>query len=148
VTTLPVDKRTLAVLRWPELGFLGFVMPTFRQTPFISGRPRTAGETGRRAFLAVRGEARTWLSVLRTRGVVLKRRVVLGRSVVDVAGDNGWETLRAVNAAVLLLLLSGHVRVRERRARRSRSEGADAIVAMGDVWESWLVDESEEAGDE
>jgi hypothetical protein len=46
--TLPLLNRTFAVLRCPELGFFGFVIPTFRQTPFISGRPTMAGESDRR----------------------------------------------------------------------------------------------------
>jgi hypothetical protein len=37
VITFPVLNRTLAILRSPELGFLGFVVPTFRHTPFSSG---------------------------------------------------------------------------------------------------------------
>lgn len=47
----PVDKRTRAVLRSPELGFLGRVMPTFRHTPFLAGDPmlERAGETACRA---------------------------------------------------------------------------------------------------
>jgi hypothetical protein len=38
VMTLPVLNRTLHVFLSPELGFLGVVTPTFRQTPFIAGR--------------------------------------------------------------------------------------------------------------
>jgi len=38
VTSLPLLNRTFAVLRSPEFGFFGFVMPTRIHTPFISGR--------------------------------------------------------------------------------------------------------------
>jgi hypothetical protein len=37
VISLPLLNRILAVLRSPELGFFGFVMPTRMHTPFISG---------------------------------------------------------------------------------------------------------------
>jgi hypothetical protein len=37
VTTLPVLNRTLAIFLSPEFGFLGFVVPTFKHTPFSSG---------------------------------------------------------------------------------------------------------------
>lgn len=53
---LPVDNLTLAVFRSPELGFLGFVIPTFRQTPLSAGAltSRSAGLTGLRARCSVR----------------------------------------------------------------------------------------------
>jgi hypothetical protein len=54
--TRPVLNFTLAVLRSAELGFLGLVMPTLRQTPFKLGARTSwrAGETGLRARWAVR----------------------------------------------------------------------------------------------
>lgn len=72
----PDDKRTFAVLRCPEFGFLGFVMPTFRHTPFRAGRPTVAGERGRRAFWFDRPCVRTWFSVASLEDVVVNRRVV------------------------------------------------------------------------
>lgn len=53
---LPVLNLILAVFRSPELGFLGEVVPTFRQTPFNSGAftSRRAGETALRARCCTR----------------------------------------------------------------------------------------------
>lgn len=87
--TLPLDNRTLAVFRWPEFGFLGLVMPTFRQTPFRDGRPTVAGDRGRRAFWVLRPRVRTWFRVAARLGVVVKRRVgvVGGRRGVGAKGD-------------------------------------------------------------
>lgn len=61
--TFPELKRTLAVFRSPEFGFFGFVMPTFRQTPFISGRLCNCGDVSLRARCAFRQPRRTWLYV-------------------------------------------------------------------------------------
>jgi hypothetical protein len=65
--TRPVDNLTLAVLRSAELGFFGFVMPTFRHTPLSEGAPtwRRAGETALRARWATRqpcGERKPYVS--------------------------------------------------------------------------------------
>jgi hypothetical protein len=51
VTCLPVDSRRRAILRSPELGFLGFWIPTRRHTPFACGAwvSARAGETAWRA---------------------------------------------------------------------------------------------------
>lgn len=56
VMTLPVDRRTRAVLRSPELGFLGFVMPTLMHTPLSAGAliADSAGETACRARCGLR----------------------------------------------------------------------------------------------
>lgn len=45
--TRPVDSLTRAVLRSPELGFLGRVMPTLRHTPLSAGAltSECAGDT-------------------------------------------------------------------------------------------------------
>jgi hypothetical protein len=76
---LPLLSLTLAVFRCPELGFLGFVMPTLRQTPFISGRPTIAGLRERRFFWGLRHPLRTWLRVVAQGEVVVKdRRVAPG----------------------------------------------------------------------
>ena len=52
----PVESRTRAVLRSPELGFLGRVMPTLRQTPLRCGARISdrAGETAWRARWGLR----------------------------------------------------------------------------------------------
>ena len=50
VTTFPLLNLTLAIFLSPELGFLGFVVPTLMQTPFISGRLINAGDRLFRSF--------------------------------------------------------------------------------------------------
>lgn len=76
MTTRPELNRILAVLRSPELGFLGFVIPVLRQTPFISGLFESAGERPRRARCSLRQPRRTWLYVAATQGVEENLRVV------------------------------------------------------------------------
>lgn len=73
---LPLVSLTLAVFLWPEFGFFGFVIPTFRHTPFISGRPTMAGERERRSLFTSRPLRRTWLRVVRCGVVVEKEREV------------------------------------------------------------------------
>lgn len=60
-TSFPLLNLTLATLRSPELGFLGFVIPTLTQTPFISGRSFNWGEVSLRAGCGWRQPRRTWL---------------------------------------------------------------------------------------
>jgi hypothetical protein len=50
VTSMPLLNLHLAIFLSPELGFLGFVMPTRRHTPFIAGLCTSCGETFLRAF--------------------------------------------------------------------------------------------------
>jgi hypothetical protein len=61
--TLPVLSLTLAILRSPELGFLGFVVPTFRHTPFSSGLSLSCGDRSLRAFCAILPCRRTCINV-------------------------------------------------------------------------------------
>lgn len=61
--TFPVLKRTLAIFRSPELGFLGFVVPTFRHTPFSSGRLASCGDRSFRALCCILPWRRTWINV-------------------------------------------------------------------------------------
>jgi hypothetical protein len=63
VTTFPLLNLTLAIFLSPELGFLGFVVPTFRQTPFISGRFANAGDRSFRGGLRFRPLRTTWIKV-------------------------------------------------------------------------------------
>jgi hypothetical protein len=49
VITFPVLNRTLAIFLSPELGFLGLVVPTFKHTPFSSGRFFSCGDRNLRA---------------------------------------------------------------------------------------------------
>jgi hypothetical protein len=53
VITLPVLNLTLAIFLSPELGFLGFVVPTFRHTPFNSGLSLNCGDRSFRDFCAI-----------------------------------------------------------------------------------------------
>ena len=76
VITVPLLNLTLAVLRSPEFGFFGFVVPTRRQTPFSSGVFTKAGEVALRAFCPVRHPRRTWLYVACVLGVLEKDRRV------------------------------------------------------------------------
>lgn len=50
VITFPVLNRTLAIFLSPELGFLGFVVPTFKHTPLSSGRFANWGDRSFRAL--------------------------------------------------------------------------------------------------
>ena len=43
ITNLPVLSLTLATFRTAELGFLGFVVYTLLQTPFLNGEPSKFG---------------------------------------------------------------------------------------------------------
>ncbi len=73
MTTRPLLSRTRATLRSAEFGFLGFVVPTFRHTPFRCGRSTSAGDTALRARRSPRQPRRTWFSVASARAVVLKK---------------------------------------------------------------------------
>jgi len=59
--TIPLLSRTLAILRSPEFGFFGFVVPTRKHTPFSSGLLRNAGDTARRALCPTLHPRSTWL---------------------------------------------------------------------------------------
>lgn len=63
VITLPVLSLTLAIFLSPELGFLGFVVPTFKHTPFNSGLSLSCGDRNFRAFFCARPWRRTWINV-------------------------------------------------------------------------------------
>lgn len=61
-------------MRSPELGFLGFVIPTRTQTPFISGLSFNCGDVGLRALCATRQPRMTWLYVAENGDDVLNAR--------------------------------------------------------------------------
>jgi hypothetical protein len=63
VMTFPVLKRTLAIFLSPELGFLGFVVPTFKQTPFSSGLFFSCGDRSFRAPCDILPCRRTCINV-------------------------------------------------------------------------------------
>ena len=116
--TFPLLSLTFAVLRCPELGFLGFVTPTFRHTPFIAGRfaALRAGETAWRAFLGRRlVRVRSWLRVMDWDGVELNERV--GQDFVREEGDR-----RGCREMVR--------RVRARRAERAEREGMGGMLKV------------------
>jgi hypothetical protein len=69
---MPLLNLTLAIFLSPELGFLGFVMPTRRHTPFIAGLCTSCGDTFLRAFCPTRQPFRTWLNVALGDGVAMK----------------------------------------------------------------------------
>ena len=61
--TFPVLKRTLAIFLSPELGFLGFVVPTFKHTPFSSGLLASCGDRSFRALCCILPWRKTWINV-------------------------------------------------------------------------------------
>src|SRR5690242_3126500 len=63
VITFPVLRRTLAIFLSPELGFLGFVVPTFKHTPFSSGLLASCGDRSFRALCCILPCRRTWINV-------------------------------------------------------------------------------------
>jgi hypothetical protein len=63
VTIFPLLNRTLAIFLSPELGFLGFVVPTFKHTPFISGLFLRAGDRSFRGGFTPRPLRTTCISV-------------------------------------------------------------------------------------
>src|SRR5262249_7521429 len=62
VTSMPLESRTRATLRSAELGFLGVMVLTCRQTPRFCGQPCMAGCFGRDRC-GLRGRRTTWLIV-------------------------------------------------------------------------------------
>lgn len=112
--TLPVLSLTLAIFLSPELGFLGFVVPTFKHTPFSSGLSLSCGDRSFRAFRWARPPRRTCINVhlcARDAGVHCAGRadVTFGKAVVMMDG-------RIDRAAV-----QGDVAKREGRMRRRRN---------------------------
>src|SRR5579871_1405104 len=88
VTSTPLDRRTRATLRSAELGFLGVMILTCKQTPFFCGQPCNAGCLGRRNC-GTRGFRTNWLIV----GITNSSRVSDSqkdyRSVIRVNGQDG-----------------------------------------------------------
>jgi len=62
VTSLPLESRTRVILRRAELGFLGVIVFTWRQTPRFCGQPSSTGDLlKRRGFF--RRLRTSWLMV-------------------------------------------------------------------------------------
>jgi hypothetical protein len=115
VITMPLLNRTLATFLSPELGFLGFVVPTRRHTPFISGLNFSAGDVALLAFCPSLHPRRTWLYVARN-GVLQENARLVGIA-------KPW--FRGVNAVARY--------VRDGPGKRMSAEKSDAaIVAVID----------------
>lgn len=94
VITFPVLNRTLAIFLSPELGFLGFVVPTFRHTPFSSGLFLSCGDRSFRIFCAILPCRKTWINVhlcARDAGVGRRSGIIeeFGRAVAAIEGRTG-----------------------------------------------------------
>lgn len=126
----PEERRTLAVLRWPELGFLGLVIPILRQTPFIAGRFFIAGDLSRRAFFGLRPCTRTWLSVVRTAGELEKGRDEVDEPicVVPLRPRLARTAVRGDVDVMTVLPVFVRGRVRDRSACSANREGMSCIV--------------------
>jgi len=126
LTTLPVLRRTLAVFRSAELGFLGFVMPTLRHTPLSSGARAVdiAGDVCLRARCGLRHPLATWLSVASTEGVLLNWRA----GAREAAARQG-----AGMARVVLLEMRGRQTAGVRRRRSMVAGGCGGGWEVGRV---------------
>lgn len=102
---------------------MGFVMPTFRQTPFREGRPTVAGERGRRAFRVERPRVRTWFRVARGVGVEVKVR---RWGSVSARREGDW-----VGSFVVMREVVG-LRVRRRRAWSAVEDGVGGMIVVCD----------------
>jgi hypothetical protein len=91
--TMPLLNRTLATFLSPELGFFGFVVPTRRHTPFISGLSLRAGDVAFRAFCPVLHPLSTWLYVARNVVLLEKARVA---AVGDACARGAMAVVRYV----------------------------------------------------
>lgn len=111
--TLPLLNRTRATFLSPELGFFGFVVPTRRHTPFISGLFTNAGDVGFRARCSTRHPRRTWLYVAWRDGPLENDRMgslVNGMSIAlkqaRVAGGSRSTVFNILDAIVVVLEVS------------------------------------------
>ena len=82
VITFPLLNLTLAIFLSPELGFFGFVVPTFKQTPFISGLFASAGDRSFRGGLVPLPSRTTWFRVIGRGADAEKER--MGRAAVPL----------------------------------------------------------------
>jgi hypothetical protein len=125
-----VLNLTLAIFRSAELGFLGFMMETRTQTPFMHGRfpSDSAGDTGFRAFCGLRHPLRTWLKVAQ-------------RRPSGLVGSEGGATkagiLGAMDAVAAAARASGEpaaIRGRRQRAlRRANMAAVGGVVSFAEV---------------
>lgn len=87
---IPLLNLTRATLRSPEFGFLGPVVYTLVQTPFMAGRLTSAGDVARRAFWPCLHPRRTWLYVAFWIGEDEKTRVIgVGTRVLALGPESG-----------------------------------------------------------
>lgn len=87
---MPLLNLTLAIFLSPELGFLGFVMPTRKQTPFIAGLCTNCGDTFLRAFCPFLQPPSTWLNVAHRAGV---KANVLRATALNCGGRMDFATV-------------------------------------------------------
>ena len=88
--TFPVLNLTLAIFLSPELGFLGFVVPTFKHTPLSSGLFFNCGDLNFRAPCDIRPWRRTWINVhLGARDAGSGRRARFWKVVAAIEGCAG-----------------------------------------------------------
>lgn len=114
VITLPVLSLTLAIFRSPELGFFGFVVPTFRHTPFSSGLSFNCGDRSLRAFRAILPCRRTCINVH-----LCARDDGVGRAAK--AGVLFWKAEAAIDGRIDRAGAKGTAERIEGRARRRKS---------------------------
>ena len=102
VMTVPLLNLTLATFLSPELGFFGFVVPTRRHTPFISGLSvlASAGDVGFLARCPTRHPRRTWLYVACDGVVLEKARCVRCDRGLGVGFRSVLKQLRAVGGSL------------------------------------------------
>jgi hypothetical protein len=127
--TLPVLNLTLAIFLSPELGFFGFVVPTFRHTPLSSGLSLNCGDRSFRAFCAILPCRRTCINVH-----LLARSVGVGPPAK--AGVLFWKATAAREGRVDRAGANGIAERTEGRARRRRNR-RDMVGAV--VWLEMLA---------
>jgi hypothetical protein len=133
VITFPVLNRTLAIFLSPELGFLGFVVPTFIHTPFSSGRFFSCGERSFRAPWVIRPWRRTWINVhfgAREAGSARRARVC----------ETFWKAVAAIEGCAART--DGSSECVSAEGRRRRRKSVTGIVAGVVLKVGVVVDES------
>jgi hypothetical protein len=134
LTIFPLLNLTLAVFRCPEFGFFGFVTPTFRHTPFIAGRPTSAGDEERGSRFGRRPFLHNWFRVTGRAGVVEKKEM---KMVLVLVGwrrrlcRRKWWWWRMVDGNWDGVWLAW--RARARRARMAGRESFGGILCI-EIW--------------
>tara|TARA_R110002003_G_scaffold96_20_gene7594 strand:- start:11573 stop:12004 length:432 start_codon:yes stop_codon:yes gene_type:complete len=127
VMTFPVLRRTLAIFLSPELGFLGFVVPTFKQTPFSSGRFFSCGD---RSFRAP-------CDILPCRSTCINVHLCARDAGVGLHGRNGAALRRAeaaIEGCAVREAARGDWKSTDGRTRRRRNVSGMIVVML----KSWF----------